>query len=334
MQKLILLLLACFFCNCLLAQTNWFPPSGAVGIGTTTPANNSLLQLSGGGLAIGEHSGNSDASLHISRSYGGFDRLTQFHPVGPSKPGLNLLGYSDPTGTVGWWSWGALANSGTWAFQPTSSFGGNTGLFITRSGNLGLATQAPGSKFTIRGISSGLSFEPGDGHDYFGTISFNREAVGGAIFDPNGSAFQINNGGTDKNLHFQVYNGVGAQIDPDALVISGVNGNVGIGERNPLNKLDVKGTIHSQVVRVDMTGWSDDVFAEDYERRKLADVERYIHENGHLPEIPSEAEVKDKGIDLGDMNARLLKKIEELTLYVIELEKDLSRLKNSVNEKK
>ncbi len=69
------------------------------------------------------------------------------------------------------------------------------------------------------------------------------------------------------------------------------------------------------------TGWSDYVFDKTYKLRSLKSLESYINENKHLPEIPTAAEVKDKGISVGDNQALLLKKIEELTLYVIELNK-------------
>jgi hypothetical protein len=99
------------------------------------------------------------------------------------------------------------------------------------------------------------------------------------------------------------------------------NGNVGIGIANPNNKLDVNGVIHSQEVKVDMTGWSDFVFKKDYNLPTLEEVEKHIAEKGHLENIPSEEEVLKNGINLGEMNSKLLQKIEELTLYLIDLEK-------------
>jgi hypothetical protein len=105
------------------------------------------------------------------------------------------------------------------------------------------------------------------------------------------------------------------------------NGNVGIGEINPKNKLDVKGTIHSQEVKVDMLGWSDFVFKKEYDLPTLTEVEKHIREKGHLENIPSEKEVLEKGINLGEMNAKLLQKIEELTLYMIEMNKENAQMK-------
>jgi hypothetical protein len=110
------------------------------------------------------------------------------------------------------------------------------------------------------------------------------------------------------------------------------NGNVGIGKTNPTNKLDVNGTIHSQEVRVDMTGWSDFVFKKEYSLPTLEQVEKNIAQNGHLENIPSEEEVLKHGINLGQMNSKLLQKIEELTLYMIEQDKKTEKLKVFISE--
>ena len=103
-------------------------------------------------------------------------------------------------------------------------------------------------------------------------------------------------------------------------------GNVGIGTDNPDSRLAVNGQVHSQEVLVDMDGWSDFVFANNYHLQPLEKVEEFINENKHLPEIPSEAEVLENGIKLGEMDAKLLQKIEELTLHMIEMNKRVKLL--------
>ncbi|WCT13685.1 hypothetical protein [Mucilaginibacter jinjuensis] len=104
-----------------------------------------------------------------------------------------------------------------------------------------------------------------------------------------------------------------------------INGKVNItGLNSPGNyQLAVAGGIHSQSVQVDMIGWSDYVFKPSYSLASLAEVKSYIDQNHHLPEIPSAAQVAKEGINLGEMNAKLLKKIEELTLYLIEKDKQM-----------
>ena len=77
----------------------------------------------------------------------------------------------------------------------------------------------------------------------------------------------------------------------------------------------------------DVMNWSDFVFNKDYKLRSLHDVESYINANKHLPEIPSAKEVGEEGIDVAAMDARLLQKIEELTLYIIQQQKEIDELK-------
>lgn len=99
------------------------------------------------------------------------------------------------------------------------------------------------------------------------------------------------------------------------------SGNVGIGTTNPSSKLAVDGTITSKevVVTVDQAAWPDFVFEKDYALRPLEEVEQFIAEEGHLPEVPSAEEVAEGGVAMGVMQATLLQKIEELTLYLLEM---------------
>lgn len=107
------------------------------------------------------------------------------------------------------------------------------------------------------------------------------------------------------------------------------NGNVCIGNTVSNGyKLAVEGTIGAREVNVNTTTWSDYVFNTDYKLLPLTEVEKYIAANHHLPEVPSAAEVEEKGINVGEMNALLLKKIEELTLHVIEQEKRIKELES------
>lgn len=99
------------------------------------------------------------------------------------------------------------------------------------------------------------------------------------------------------------------------------NGNVGIGTTAPDQKLTVNGTVHSKAVIVDNSIFPDYVFKKTYVLRPLSAVKTYIDLNHHLPEMPSAAEVAKNGQNLGEINALLLKKVEELTLYMIELNK-------------
>ncbi|WP_109301136.1 hypothetical protein [Aquimarina sp. AU474] len=116
-----------------------------------------------------------------------------------------------------------------------------------------------------------------------------------------------------------VVNNGGAYVNGDFIA----NGNMGIGTSTPDAKLAVNGNIHTKEVKVDLIGWADYVFTEGYNLPTLQQVENHIKTNGHLINIPSENEVIENGIQLGEMNAKLLEKIEELTLYTIAQEKKL-----------
>ena len=103
-----------------------------------------------------------------------------------------------------------------------------------------------------------------------------------------------------------------------------VDANVGIGTLTPQEKLSVNGKIRAKEIKVEATGWPDYVFKPDYEKMSLQELDIYIKANGHLPEVPSAAHAEKEGIALGEINKVLLKKIEELTLHLIEKDKQLS----------
>ena len=105
-------------------------------------------------------------------------------------------------------------------------------------------------------------------------------------------------------------------------------GNVGIGTATPTAKLSVNGNLWATEIQVAATNpWPDYVFEPSYEKLSLTDLESFIKTNKHLPEIPIAKTIEKDGINLGDMNAKLLKKIEELTLYIIELKHEVDDLK-------
>ncbi len=110
------------------------------------------------------------------------------------------------------------------------------------------------------------------------------------------------------------------------------DGNVGLGTAAPLAKLSVDGDLRCTEAKVlsDISA-PDYVFAPEYNLRSLEEVKTYIDENSHLPEIPSAAEFAENGIDVGQMSFDLLKKVEELTLYMIDMKKENEALKSRIN---
>ncbi|MDY8134843.1 hypothetical protein [Aquimarina sp. 2201CG5-10] len=114
-----------------------------------------------------------------------------------------------------------------------------------------------------------------------------------------------------------------ATTDYDMRLILRDNNTLGVSGGN----LAVDGILKAKEVQVKPNVWADFVFANSYQLPSLEKVENHIKEHGYLPNIPSEKEVMNRGIQLGEMDAKLLQKIEELTLYTIQQEKEIKRLK-------
>jgi len=202
------------------------------------------------------------------------------------------------------------------------------------NGSVGIGTTSPGSDLTIARNGTGVSIHTG-GSGYFGSLAFNRESATGAIFNPSANAFQINNGGLDKNLHIQVYNGSGAAVNPDALTISGSTSGVGINTATMPNGYQF--AVNGAAIATSMTvklyaNWPDYVFKKEYQLPTLWSIKKYIQNNKHLPGMPSEREIKDKGINLGEIVTVQTKKIEELTLYAIQQKEENEVLKTENKE--
>lgn len=110
-------------------------------------------------------------------------------------------------------------------------------------------------------------------------------------------------------------------------------GQVGIKTTNPgAYDLAVKGKIHAQEVMIDVTNWPDYVFGDDYKLKSLAETEKFIKQNKHLPNIQSAKDAASNGTELGEMNKKLLQKIEELTLHLIEKDKQIQKLEKRMNQ--
>jgi len=118
------------------------------------------------------------------------------------------------------------------------------------------------------------------------------------------------------------YDGLAVQYDND--------GNVGIGTSDPQAKLAVNGNIRAKEVKVETTNWPDFVFREDYSLQSLAEIETYIKANKHLPGVPDKNQAEKEGVGLGEMNRKLLEKVEELTLYLLQERKERGMLANEV----
>lgn len=144
------------------------------------------------------------------------------------------------------------------------------------------------------------------------------------------SRIVIGNWGNYLPEHKFVVSGGSAMIEGNIYTDS----NIGVGTHTFSDstgdyRVSVNGAIRALRVRV-YTTWADYVFNKDYDLPTLEEVEQQIKDNGHLKDIPSAKEVEDKGIELGEMNKLLLQKVEELTLYMIEMNKEITALKSQI----
>ena len=225
---------------------------------------------------------------------------------------------------------------------------GNNSIFNLVGGNVGVGTSTPQRKFDSYTIGGAYN-----GNNYF------RMGVGaaGAYGGNNHIEFTYNDWG---NVGDRTKDNIVAKIQSTSNVVSGTDvggtlsfftkekggvfstapiermtiisdGNVGIGTTNPTSKLTVAGNINSREVKVSVDAGADFVFEKDYALPSLQEVEKFVTENKHLPEIASAKEMQKEGINLSEMNMKLLQKIEELTLYVIEQNKRIELQQKEYN---
>ena len=217
-------------------------------------------------------------------------------------------------------------------------------MYIRNNGYVGIGTSSPTEKLEVSGNAkatnvTATSAVQSSTLTVTGNVTFNSLAgssskiltVGSNGLLSSADMSEVGDGMGNHiattNLNLNGKNIVGATNGTGGIYVA-QNGNVriGAGTANPTKTLEVNGAIRSKEVLVEVANWSDFVFDKDYDLMTLKEVESYIKENGHLPDVPSAEEVKANGVEVGEMNAILLQKIEELTLYIIELEKKIEKL--------
>jgi hypothetical protein len=282
---------------------------GSVGIGIPSPA----------------------AKLHIYQASGGYDQLRLDTGFG----GGNAFAVN-PFIT-------GISNGG---FEIRDVSNNIARIVVQQStGNVGIGTALPGVKLSIADNQAAAPAE---------ILLYNLNNAGSRNVDlrlGNGSgqaSVYLNNATLALGFGFGIPTGGLSYKDPgnypgsDTLTLSTASGgnivfspngtgNVGIDTTNPTQKLSVNGSIRAHEVIVD-TGWSDYVFADDYALAPLSEVEAHIKAHHSLPGVPSEAQVAKEGMSVGEMQAKLLAKIEELTLHVIQQEKQHQDLASRVRQ--
>ncbi|MBS1578292.1 MAG: hypothetical protein JST29_01475 [Bacteroidetes bacterium] len=234
------------------------------------------------------------------------------------------------------YGWAATSSGGTLRignFAVNGSITPNSLLYNDFINNrVGIGTTSPSALLHLYGTDPQLKIEASANNAAFIMYS------GGGYFNYAqffaGNVFKREIGWSDPSNTFYITRTQGQGNTNSDFVITG-NGNVGIGTTNPgTYKLAVEGTIGARKVRVTQAPWADYVFKPNYNLRTLTEVEQYIKMHQHLPDVPSEKEVKSKGIDVGETQAMLLRKIEELTLYVIEQQKKIEALEKEIAKDK
>lgn len=204
-------------------------------------------------------------------------------------------------------------------FGTNAGSGGNvTKMIIHPNGNVGIGTITPVGRFHVEGGA------------IFGTPGGNirvLKTTGTLAGDDLGIWNSAGGGG-------QVFNIADWNTGTKGISINTTSGSVGIGTKDAgPYKLAVEGTVGVRKLTVtQVSPWADYVFDPSYTLKPLLQIETFVKVNKHLPEVPSAREVEKNGIDIGETAALLLKKIEELTLYIIELDKKNERQQKQIDQ--
>ena len=216
-------------------------------------------------------------------------------------------------GSNGWWGF-RTSTDNSFHLDIDGNSAPKSAFTINQSGYVGIGSTTPSSQLHLASNENhALTISRLNGQ--YGFRIF-REAAGGNV------NFQIGTGASTWETKIKIGEGEDAKT---ILLFNPDGGNVGIGTSQPDAPLDV--FTNTPTV-------PDYVFEKNYDLRTLAEVEAYINQNKHLPEIPAAKEMEQNGVNLGEMNMMLLKKVEELTLYVIEQQKEIKELKKEMEQMK
>ncbi len=310
----LLLVLACSLAASAKAQTNSFPlySSGAYSGGTGDNTNVSTPQLK-------------------LQSTSGYIRVTHLS----ASASISAV-YNYETGKDAYW--GEVADVGNYWFRGRNLLvqGGKVGINVaTPQYQLDAAGQVGCNAFILTNKYPGSSTSDLSLTGYFNTSAYDMIAIHNG-WDPNGLFIAGYNASNATAAVWtglatkKVYIGTPAFNNMNYMCVNLMTGGVGIGTINtndPNNRLFVETGIRTRKITIDQATWPDYVFSPDYRLLPLDSLRSYIVSNKHLPEMPSADSVTKNGVELGDGESRLLKKVEELTLYIIEQQKEIEEIK-------
>ena len=279
-----------------------YPDTTKVGIGITSPTER--LHINKGALKIGNSTSASDRSI-------------------------NLLKFGD----------GDYVKMGEWEADDMLSFKASKYNFT--NGNVGIGVSSPQYKLDVNGKLYLHTFENINSTAY---SYLQWQALNLVMGVPKGtysvSRIDLKSGGSSQGSLYSELRLFTAYDENNSDVIIRLNtmencwintpGYIGIGTTSPQHKLDVRGVIRANEILVNTVSGADYVFDKSYDLRPLSEVQSYIQQNKHLPEIPSAAEMQEKGVNMNELQMQLLQKVEELTLYIIQQEQRIQELESKI----
>lgn len=235
-------------------------------------------------------------------------------------------------------------NSGNTAGKFIIRTDGSDKVFVTEAGNVGINTPSPTSRLHVTGTTSIIGNTSITGATTINNGTNNALSVTGGVFieksnealgiSGTNSAINFYNSGNFKSFISHSTGGLYLGVNDGNIRLDVTNGHVAIGPviltgaNADAYKLAVNGKMICEEVRVKLAGnWPDYVFKNDYKLLPLSELKKFIEKNNHLPNIPKATVIEKEGMEVGEMQKRMMEKIEELTLYIIDLQNQVDQLK-------
>jgi hypothetical protein len=364
MKKIIILSALCLFYGNSFSQSSEIKPNEGISIKTNntttgifgTSSTGISLQQNWPTIGFNQYRDNSNVQRYIGTGYA----LSNFLDPSTGTTWWNSIttgtaGATTPSETpaMSLSSYGQLKVSSLSAINPAYSLGvgGNALTAVSTGGSFSVGhSESSGFLFINKNLTmDGSRIQASSGtfinysaarlllNPFGGNVAIN---VGANSFNSNlfvAKSATTNDGsavfkGTTHYSHFH-YGSTedtyirGGKDGSHVIINDGSLGNVGIGVVPNTYKLEVNGTTRSKEVIVE-TGWADYVFEDNYQLKSIDELESFIKENKHLPNIPKASEIESKGLKVGETNKAMMEKIEELALYIIQLKKEIDILKS------